>query len=397
MKAKLQKGTFETCLIFILSPFLSIPFIFTQLKRGYDKGTTLLISLLMGLISFKFVPSSGFDKTVYINRFNEMSLFGIDELKDYFVYNFKPDYLFDLSIYLFSKTGLSFHYLFFLLTTITVYSFLVFVKKTNSYLLKKDFRYTPIYVSLVLLTFSLSGLFSGIRFILGGSAFIWVIYYFFINRKLVKGVIFFTLAVLTHFSYAFFIPPVLLLFFYPKKIDPRLLLLISLMFIVLPKSILGDLFSILEMPDSYSLKTQSYLDADREYTQNALILSFLSNIWVYFSYLFFLFFDKRNRDNKLALIYIILISFINITYSEPLVFNRYLVIPGFVLSSYLINMRLTNQIKKEFFYIFFFLIAMSFMIGIYKMRPHFMATFKLNELWTIVNVLSNKFGMADIL
>ena len=79
MKAKLQKGTFETCLIFILSPFLSIPFIFTQLKRGYDKGTTLLVSLLMGLISFKFVPSSGFDKTVYINRFNEMSLFGIDE------------------------------------------------------------------------------------------------------------------------------------------------------------------------------------------------------------------------------------------------------------------------------------------------------------------------------
>src|SRR5690554_4585474 len=101
MKIKLQKGTFETCLIFVLSPFLSIPFIFVQLKRGNEKLMTFLLSIMIGLLSFLFVPSSGFDKTVYIKRYLLFKEYNFAQLKDYFIFGLKPDYIFDTIIYLF--------------------------------------------------------------------------------------------------------------------------------------------------------------------------------------------------------------------------------------------------------------------------------------------------------
>ena len=395
MKIKLQKGTFETCLIFVLSPFLSIPFIFVQLKRGNEKLVTLLLSVLIGLLSFLFIPSSGYDKTVYINRYLLFKDYNFAQLKDYFIFGLKPDYIFDSVIYLFAKSNLSFHFLFFFLTTLTVYSVFRFAQKTNEKLLNQPFKYNILFASFVLFSFSLEGLFSGIRFILAGSAFIWAVYYLFIDRIRLKGLLFFAIAILTHFSFAFFIPPVLLLFFYPKVLNPKIVLLISLVFLLIPKEFLGDLFSYLELSESYANKTEAYLTKEREVTANAQILIYLRNVWVYFSYLFVLVLNK-DKNNKLYLIFVVFLSFINITYSIPIVFNRYLIVLKFLLVAYLIYSKLNGSIKNIYFYLYFIFMMISIAIDLYLIRPSIFASYQLIDMMTIVQVLSNKFTIYDI-
>jgi hypothetical protein len=396
MKIKLEKGTFETCLIFVLSPFLSIPFIFVQLKRGNEKLMTFLLSIMIGLLSFLFVPISGFDKTAYIKRYLLFKEYNFAQLKDYFIFGLKPDYIFDTIIYLFAKSNISFHFLFFFLTTLTVYSVFRFVQKTNEKLLSQRFKYNILFALFVLFSFSLPGLFSGIRFILAGSAFIWAVYYLFIDKVRLKGILFFAIAILTHFSFAFFIPPVLLLFFYPKVLSSKIILLSSLAFLLIPKELLGDLFSYFELSESYANKTEAYLTSEREVSANAQILTYLRSLWVYFSYLFILVLNK-DKNNKLYLIFVVLLSFINITYSIPIVFNRYLIVPQFLLVAYLIYSKLNGSIKNIYFYLYFTFMMISTAIDLYVLRPSIFASYQLIDMLTIVQVLSNKFTIYDIL
>ena len=90
---------------------------------------------------------------------------------------------------------------------------------------------------------------------------------------------FFAIAILTHFSFAFFIPPVLLLFFYPKVLSSKIILLSSLAFLLIPKELLGDLFSYFELSESYANKAEAYLTSEWDVTVNAQILTYLRNMW----------------------------------------------------------------------------------------------------------------------
>lgn len=396
MNVKLQKGTFETLLIFLLSPFLSIPFIIVQLKRGSTRFMTLLVSLLIGYLSFLYIPQHTDDKTRYIELYNQFANYDLSQLIEYFVYHLRPDYFFDLIIYIFAKIDISFHYLLFVLTSITVYSVLRFVEKVNKKLLNESFKYTNLFIILILFSFSLPGLFSGIRFVLSASIFIWAIYYFFIDKVLIRGVLFFATSILTHFSFAFFIPPILLLLFYPKRFNPKIILVFSLLFLFFSKSLMGDVFSLIGLPESYALKTEAYLSYEKTDTVNAQILTYLSNLWVYFSYVYILILNN-DKKSKLYLIFIVFLSFINITYSIPIVFNRFLIIPKLLLGAYLINSKLRGSIKIVYFYLYFALIAISIIIDLYVLRPSLFASYKLVDMLTVIQVLSNKFTIYEIL
>lgn len=395
-KIKLQKGTLETIIVFILSPFLSVPFIFAQLKKGNDKIMTLLLSVIVGLLSFLFIPSSGFDKTVYIERYNTFLNYDFEQLKDYFLYGLKPDYIFDSIIYLFAQLNISFHYLFLCLTTLTVYSVFRFIKKTNEKVTQQPFYYNIIFALFVLFSFSLPGLFSGIRFIFAGSIFIWAIYYLSIDRVWSKGVFYFAAAILTHFSFAFFIPSIILLIFWPKRINPKLLLLFSLVFLLLPMNFLQNIFESAELFESYSNKADAYLTMERETTINAQVLTYLRNLWVYFSYIYILFINKE-KNNKILFIFIVLLSFINLTYSVPIVFDRYLVVLKLLFASYLINSKNNGSIKNIYFYIYFALACLSIFIDLYVLRPSIFASYSVSNMLTIAQVLSSKFNVVDIL
>lgn len=395
---KLQKGTLETIIVFILSPFLSVPFIFSQLRRGHERYMTFLLSIIMGFISFLFIPHYSNDKTRYIERFEMFSNFNLHELKEYFVYVLRPDYIFDFINFVFAKSGLSYHYFFFFVTTVTVFSIFKFIQKTNETLVMSfNYKHTLLFVFLILGALSFPNLLSGIRFFLAGSVFIWAVYFLLINKSLVKGIFYFTIAILTHFSFAFFIPAILLIVLWPKKMNPKFLLLISLIFIFLPKTILGDIFQLFDLSESYGGKVDSYLSSEREETFNFKILTHLRALWVYFSYIYVLFINKEKSTNKLLLLFIVTLSFINMTFSVPVVFNRYLIVSKIFFVTYLIYEKLTKSIKMKYFYTFVGLLIMSFFIDLYVLRPNIFASYSLSNMATIVNILSSKFSAMDIL
>ncbi len=189
----------------------------------------------------------------------------------------------------------------------------------------------------------------------------------------------------------------LLIVLWPKKIDPKFLLLISLIFIFLPKTILGDIFQLFDLSESYGGKVDSYLSSEREETFNFKILTHLRALWVYFSYIYVLFINKEKSTNKLLLLFIVTLSFINMTFSVPVVFNRYLIVSKIFFVTYLIYEKLTENIKTKYFYTFFGMLVMSFFIDLYVLRPNIFASYSLSNMATIVNILSSKFSAMDIL
>lgn len=395
MKVKQIKGRLETCVIFVIMPFLSIPFIFIQLKRGDTKMMGGLIASLLGMISANYIPSFSNDKARYIERFDQFYLYSYSDFIDYLKRIIRPDFIFDHFVFFFSKMEVNLNIFFFLCTAITFYSVFVFVIKVNEYYLS-SFKLSISITLLVIFCFSLPNLFSGIRFTLAASIFIWVVYFFFIKRNFTKGVLLFVLTVFTHFSFSFFIPVILAVFYLPKKIDPKFLLGFSLIFLVLPKEFVTNIFEFLSLPESYSKKTNLYLTMDRQISNNAEILSFLNVLWLYFVSYFMLFLNK-NRKDKFYLFIIISMAFVNVTYTMPEVFSRYSLFLKLVITVYFVIMFASNKIKPKYFYLFYSLSFIAFFISYFVSRDNFSATYVQSNFLTLWTIFSNEITELDFL
>lgn len=399
MNKKLQKGTFETCLIFLISPFLSLPLILNQLRNGRHKYMDILISLLMGMISYIFTPSSGYDKVDYINDYFLYKTFSFNDFINFtFIETGRPDFIFYYTNFLFAKLNIDYNIFFFVLTTFVVYSFFLFVRKINILESKqKIFNYSLITLSLVLFGFSLQGLLSGFRFYFAASIFIWSLYYFFWENKKFKGLLFLILSIGTHFSISFFIPVIIFIHFISDKVNLKLLLAISLVFLFLPRDFLSAILDLVSIPENYASKKAAYIYGIRDdITISAVIEYHLKLAWLYFGYIYLVFINKE-KSSKIYKVLISLIIFINITYSVPLVFGRYLSMLSLIFSGYLIYLKSNKLMKSVHFNIFFFLFAMSFIINIYVMRPSFIASFDVKYILTIVNVFSRKIEPTEFL
>lgn len=168
---RFKKGEFQMIVMFLLSPFVSIPMILIQLRNNRDKYIPLLISVLLGLLSYLYIPLITNDKAEYFKNYFYYSDISFQALNAHLVYLKRPDFIFYYIIYLFSKFKIDFNLFFFSITTITVYSFLFFAKKVVA-ASAKNFTYSIPTISILMLGFSLQGLFSGIRFIFAGCIFI---------------------------------------------------------------------------------------------------------------------------------------------------------------------------------------------------------------------------------
>lgn len=396
MSVKLKNGTLETCFMFLLSPFLSIPFILIQLKLGRDKYMALLISILVGLLSFSYVPTFSDDKVRYIERYNEFKFFNYLDLWSYFKRVGRPDFIFDHFIFFFSKVSISFNYLFFIITFFTVLLIFNFIRKIAISEFHGQFNFSISIVLLILFSFSIPDLLSGIRFNLALSIFIWAIYYIFNSDNKMKGLLLMLLTILLHFSFSFFIIPLVLVYFWPKKISLRLVLAFSLVFVFLPKEFLLNIFGFLSLPENYLNKASLYLENEVEFSDNAIILRYISQLWLLFVVYYFVFVNKERRS-KLYYMVVISIAVVNITYAVPLVFNRYLILLKLLTTTFFIILYINKRIKPIYFYIFFLLSLLSFFIGFYVVKVNFEASYSLQNLITLVTIFSNKMSEIDIL
>lgn len=396
MKNQSNRGLAEIWLIFLVFPLLSVPFLLLKLRRGLDKGVILITSLLVGILSYKYIPSITNDKVDYIERYFAFSTYSFEDLVDRYNSGLITDFIFDFIIFAFARLDINFNYMFLVLTSFTVFSILLFLKKTISKLTGSRYKYNIIYFVLGLLIFSLGTLFSGVRFYFASSFFIWSIYYLFIDRKVIISTLFFAVAILTHFSFAFFLPGVLFILFKPNLLNLKILLAVSLAFILLPKDSMTSILNLVELPESYSSKVMDYSTLERQTTDNANFLILLNNLWLYFLYFFLLFINKENKS-KIYLILVVFLSLVNITYSVPTIFNRYTVIIKLFLVLYLIYLHIHKNIKKEYFYFFIFLFVINTLVSMYILRLNILASYRLSDMWIIINIFSKQNNPEDFL
>lgn len=393
MKQIIKKGRFETVIFFILSPFLSLPFIFIQLLRK-DKAVKWMLAILFGLLSFLYIPYRFSDKGVYLERYIEYQnyiFYGFsyfDFLKHLVLIN-RPDFIFEHILYFFSKFDWNIQWLFFALTSITVYSIFTFIERILQFYEGKNTTLSPFYIVIIIFSLSLGALFSGVRFYFASSLFLWSIYYFYFNRHRLRAFIFLVLAISTHFSFVFFLPILLLVRYISQGFNLNILLLISLVFWFLPDSIIIGLFESLPLPGNYEVKKDSYIYSERVYSDNFIILDYLRNLWLFF-FTFFILFIHREKPNLLLKLIIISICLINITYPIQVVFIRYMIVVKVLALAYFFIISKKNVHYYTCFLILCFCFLINFIVEANVIRYNLIASYNFKEMWNIYNLITTK-------
>lgn len=346
--------------LFIFSPILSLPFIFYGIFHK-SRVSFLLLSILIGLISFGFFPLETDDKKYYIYLFDTFQYMSFNE----FLYSFlkeKPDLIFYCILFLVAQLNLSFGFFSFFVTSITSYLILNVFNKQSYYIIDKKKAFCFFIMAFFFL--SPTDLFSGMRNYLS-IAFIFTSFYFFIiENKRVKSLVFLILSVLTHFSSALFVLVYLFYLFFNSK-AVKFLFFVSLVFIFAPKEYILDVISILNFPEIYSDRGASYLvDGSHmdvnlsEGNLNNLIYYFVRSLWFYCALIFSIVNIKNNEKSFIFLL--CLMTVINLVSSSADMIVRY----GLVGSiSFLSVLFYTKNIKyKNIFISFMFLISFLFFI-----------------------------------
>lgn len=383
---KIAIVTFNT---FLISPFLSIPFLLLQLKKKIDYGVILIISLLTGFLSANFIPFYSNDKTRYIERYDFFQYYTITDLINYFRYVSRPDYIFDTINFLFAKMGIEYKYFFFTITFISVFLTITAIKLILKHLLAKPIILNYTILLLIITSFSLVNLLSGLRFFLGGSFFLWFLYLFYFKRNYKFSLVFLALSLLTHFSYSLpFLVTVASLLFSLNNRKIKLLLIFSLSFLLLTPENITNLFNLLSLPSQYINKADAYLTWEVESSSNLIILNHIRNLWFYFAFIYLLFLKPYQKHNFFVLIALFMTA-INFFYPLPVVFNRYITFFKIVFAIYLIFLREKRGIQNKTFYLFVLLFILGFLVDILVLKQNFDASYSLSNMWSIYHIFES--------
>lgn len=394
MKLNLKNGTFETIILFLASPFLSIPFIVFQLKRK-DNAVLILIALLFGLLSFNYIPHFSDDKVRYYERYKTFVSLDWAGFIQHLETTNRPDFIFESLLYIFAKLEFNIQYLFLIITSFTVYSILFFIKKAIQKKDKSLYNYTIWTVLLIVFSLSLGDLFSGVRFYFASAIFIWGIYFLFFHKNIVKSVLLLLLSIVTHFSLIFFIPVIIISYFFPKNKSPKIILLISLVFLFLPKDFLSNLLGMVQLSDSYRAKSDGYLTDDRMFSENLVILNFIRNTWLYFSYGYIIL--RKGDYSKMYVLIVFFTALVNVTYPVPLIFNRYTILLKILFIPFYLFLWYKKQMSLKTFTLISILFFLNFLVDIYVYRYNFLESYNFIDMLTIINFLSNKIHSNDFL
>lgn len=371
-----------TKILFLLTPLLSIPVVIHGIYKR-ENSSTLIFIFIIGIISYLFVPSLTNDKAYYYFIYDNIKYSSFSEFYTFFLTG-KTDFVFYLLIYLFKTLAIPLHFLFFFITSLTLWLwFSPIARFSQKYPLTKN-RTVFVFFLIILFSFSPSGILSGVRFYLAIS----LVFYSFCTSFLLNGnkrisLIIIILASLTHFSCVIFVPVFLLLWLRPNNDKLYVsLFLLSFIFILIPRDFLLTQFSRLSLSDVFESKTSSYL-GDSDYIENSLSVGnfnnflkfFFKTLWVYLAY-FYLFFNKKQSVIRNSFLLAVAIS--NLFYSAPTVYNRYIILALGLFIILIIRDNWAGIKNHKFIYMLLVILGLNFFGNIYAMKDSF--TKSLNKI-----------------
>ena len=380
-KRKYNFQDISQTLTFILSPILSIPLV---IKGVYEKRNSSIycLILLMGIMSYLFVPSIENDKAQYYLFYEKFQSMDFRAFSGFLA--IRPDFVFYVLIYVFAQLNLPFEFFFLMMTVSTVSIFFQFFFQFDF----KDQVSEKHYLLLVLgffCSFALPALLSGVRFFLAIAFVILSFHKIFLENKKLWGYISLLIAVSIHFSCLVYIPVIIALKLFPNtKKWQKGFFLLSFIFVLIPKHFFVSFMPLLQSSKGFQEKAV-YLSGNdflsnnlQSGNSNNFILYLVSTFWVFIGYLYIFFTFKRNGILRNFLLLIFGIS--NIFVQFPTIYDRYILIVNVVL---LVSMYLDFTKKAISFKMVRFLIAvffLSFLLNIYAMRSQLLTSF--NDLHT---------------
>lgn len=346
---------------FLISPFVSAPLV---LKGVYnrEKGSWLLFALLIGFLSYNYIPSFTDDKTYYLENYEMFQYLSQTEFLIFLALD-RTDFLLHLIFYLFAKTPMPFEFVTMLVSTLTIgiwlYIFFKIIEKTqiNKY-------YSFLWFLVLLFSFSLGDYLSGMRYYLSCSLVLLGFYSGLLDEKKKRGLIFLLLATFTHFSCMAFLPMYLLLKYKPQSHKLYLnLFYVTLIFVFIPKTALLGIFQNLHLPAIIEYKINAYLAPedylDRSIAQgnfNNYIVIFFDKLWIYAAIPYIIF--TRKKQSAIRNVFLLSMVLVNIVSNAPIVHFRYSILAQ---ATWIFAMAYEFEYSRRYFLLLRFLIVFYFM------------------------------------
>jgi hypothetical protein len=357
-------------IVFLLSPFLSIPFIIKGIMEKNKSSVYLLIGVV-GFISLMYIPEPSNDRKHYYWLYEYYQNITLGD----FIFDLqsKTDFLFYTLIYLAVKINLPLNILCFIVLFLTLNNYY-----SSFFLLSKKYnagKLFALFIFLILFSFQIKGLFSGVRFYMAASFIVRAFAECLNSKNFLKGLPYLILGVFTHFSCAIFVPFYLLYnFFYNKDKLVLYIFLFSFSFMLIPKEFLADkLVSGLGLSGIYEKKVSGYLGEEDYLEESKQIGNFnnylrliFNSLWLYVAYYYFILYRKRQSELKNMLF--LILSSTNIFFTSSGTYYRLMFVPIVFFIFLLLRDYSQGVNNKKIIYIVFILVSLNFFGNLYAWR-----------------------------
>lgn len=209
----MNKNTLLLAGLFVASPLLALPFIIYGIYHR-DKACFMLFAAFMALIAFQTAPTGDLAR-------HTIAYYAMKDMRpsEFLVFMSKSrDVLFYSISYLFGLFGIPFGF---------VKAFILFVEGCivnyifNSTIAASRYPYTRQQIFLryviVFLSFNWFSAIIGLRYMLGTCLYLMAIHCWLDRRSLIPAIVFSILAILTHYSFLYFIALSILFLYIPLK------------------------------------------------------------------------------------------------------------------------------------------------------------------------------------
>ncbi len=387
------------CIIFLASPLLALPDIIYGIYRKSNFNLVLL-SLFFGILSYLYVPNISNDRARYFEMYYKFSSYGLND----FVINVikaRADFILQGLVFIFSKAGISIQFLLLLVTSFTSgVWFYVFSKIADRSKLTKGAFF--LCFILVLFSFSLPDLFSGLRFYFASAFLMLSFYNGFYQEKLSISLLCLVTAIFIHFSTLLFVPLYLCLRTFRYNYNGyRVLFLVSFVFVFLPKSFIASFVDVISFSEGYGTKAEVYLQGDdfieggiSRGSASYIIVYTFSTVWSYFAYLYLILTIKR--ESFLRNLNYLFFGAVNIFYSVTTVYSRYLIILKFTFALLLISELMTYKNRKPVI-IATGLFALNIINNLIVMRYNIQESFFNTDIFLLLTILFKSITLNDFI
>lgn len=373
--------------LFIISPFLAIPTIFLGIVNK-SKFSLQLLVLLFGVVSYIYIPHLANDRARYFELYEDFKDGTFLELFAYLMLT-GQDFILQSMFYIASQINLTAQFVFALSTILTMsFVFMIFYRITNKEKTTSEQRLLALFLLCCAVPYV--DLLSGTRFMFAASFVLAGFYIGVIERKFL-AVFLILIAAFIHFSTLVFLPIFLMLYFFPNinKIYKGLFIF-SLFFMLMPQEIINSIFNLIGLTGGLGVKKEAYLDGE-DFIKIGLEESYLLRIgniinmvWVFGSYFYMLL--TMNKKSILRNIFMFTSAIVNLFYSIPTVFYRYVIILKFIFV-FLLIFELYRNKQKLVIYFFVPVLSCILFLDIISALPNIIATFSKKENLFLTTIL----------